>query len=284
MTMLKTRLERLEKLKNEKTAFKDIFDLFEKIFLEREKVKKEIAVFKDYPDEDGIGVRLKEGFPVADQKSFVPDMALFEKYVMVLLDIMAAKNADAVQYLKCRLQQSGESFDAFFEKISSEGAPSYIDSFEKGKDVLVFVINEALKPFFEKYCEGIRDRVTQKRWTGGTCPVCGSYPSISELRGEEGKRYLVCADCSMEWSYDRIRCPFCETEQQQDLEYFTPENDSRYRVMLCKRCKHYLKVIDFREMEKSPVFEVEHLGTLHLDAIARKDGYETEDALVNLIL
>jgi len=32
------------------------------------------------------------------------------------------------------------------------------------------------------------------------------------------------------------------------------------------------------------VFEVEHLATLHLDVIAKKEGYETEDALVHLIL
>jgi len=54
--------------------------------------------------------------------------------------------------------------------------------------------------------------------------------------------------------------------------------------MLCKSCTHYLKVVDFREMEKPPVFEVEHLSTLYLDVIAKKEGYETEDALVNLIV
>ena len=114
--------------------------------------------------------------------------------------------------------------------------------------------------------------------------MCGSFPSISELRGEEGKRYLVCPDCQMEWTHDRIKCPFCGIEEQKKMEYFTPEKESRYRVMLCKSCSHYLKVLDFREMDPPPVFEVEHLATLYLDVIAKKEGYETEDALVNLIL
>jgi len=283
MTTHKTAGEHLAALKAEKEGYKDIFVLFEKIFIEKEKVRKKIAAVKTYPDKDGIRLRLKEGFPVADRTSFAPDPTLLENYFRTLLDIMAVNNADAVAYVKETLQLAG-SFDVFFDKICSEEAEGYIASVEKGKDVLLFSVNEALKPFWEKYCEGIRSAVTEANWTGGTCPVCGSYPSMADLRGEEGRRYLVCAGCSMEWPYARIKCPFCETVVQQDLEYFMPENDARYRVMLCKRCRHYLKMLDFREMESPPVFAVEHLATLHLDVIAQKEGYRTEDALVNLIL
>ena len=284
MSTLETKLARIKELKMKKENFKEIFDLFEKIFIEKEKVKNKIESFKDYPNKDGINLRLKEGFPIADSGSLKPDMDSLEKYFFSLLDVMAEKNSDEVKYIKEVIAVINGGFKAFFEKIFAEDADAYISSFEKGKDVLVFIIKESLKPFLEKYCVGIKEEITEERWVEGTCPVCGSFPSIAELRGEEGKRYLVCPDCSMEWAFERIKCPFCNIDEQKKIEYFSPEKEPWYRVMLCKGCNHYLKVLDYREMEKPPVFEVEQLATLHLDVIAKKEGYVTEDALVNLIL
>jgi FdhE protein len=284
METLQTKLERIEELKLSKKAFKEIFEFFEKIFIEKEAVKGKIESFENYPDQAGIQLRMKEGFPIADSGSFKPDTGALEKYFLTLLNIMAEKNSDEVKYIKDAIAGIDGGFKAFFEKLTAEDADEYISSFEKGRDLLVFIIKESLKPFLEKYCEGIKGEITEENFAGGSCPVCGSFPSLSELSGEEGKRYLVCPDCQMEWTHDRIKCPFCGIEEQKKIEYFTPEKESRYRVMLCKSCRHYLKVLDFREMEKPPVFEVEHLATLHLDVIAKKEGYETEDALVNLIL
>jgi len=284
MEALKTKLERIEELKTGKETFKEIFEFFEKIFIEKDAVNGMVESFDNYPDKDGILLRLKEGFPVVDSRSFEPDMAVLEKYFLVLLDMMSEKNPDEVKYIRDMVPEIEGGFKSFFEKLTAEDADEYITSFEKGKDILVFIIRESLKPFLEKYCDGIKEEITEENFAGGSCPVCGSFPSISELRGEEGKRYLVCPDCQMEWAYDRIKCPFCGIEEQKKMEYFSPEKELRYRVMLCKSCSHYLKVLDFREMEKSSVFEVEHLATLHLDVIAKKEGYETEDALVNLIL
>jgi len=284
MEALKTKLERIEELKSGKETFKEIFEFFEKIFIEKDAVNGMVESFDNYPDKDGILLRLKEGFPVVDSRSFEPDMAVLEKYFLVLLDMMSEKNPDEVKYIRDMVPEIEGGFKSFFEKLTAEDADEYITSFEKGKDILVFIIRESLKPFLEKYCDGIKEEITEENFAGGSCPVCGSFPSISELRGEEGKRYLVCPDCQMEWAYDRIKCPFCGIEEQKKMEYFSPEKELRYRVMLCKSCSHYLKVLDFREMEKSSVFEVEHLATLHLDVIAKKEGYETEDSLVNLIL
>jgi FdhE protein len=284
METLQTKLERIEELKLSKKAFKEIFEFFEKIFIEKEAVKGKIESFDNYPDQAGIQLRMKEGFPIADSGSFKPDTGALEKYFLTLLNIMAEKNSDEVKYIKDAIAGIDGGFKAFFEKLTAEDADEYISSFEKGRDLLVFIIKESLKPFLEKYCEGIKEEITEENFAGGSCPVCGSFPSMAELRGEEGKRYLVCPDCQMEWAYDRIKCPFCGIEEQKKIEYFTPEKESRYRVMLCKSCTHYLKVLDFREMEKPPVFEVEHLATLYLDVIAKKEGYETEDELVNLIV
>ncbi len=284
MEILQTKLERIEDLKSGKETFKEIFEFFEKIFIEKDAVNRAIESFDDYPDKDGILIRLKEGFPIADSGSFNPDMAVLEKYFFTLLEIMAEKNSEEVKYIKAKVAGTDGGFNAFFEKLTAEDADKHISSFKKGKDILVFITKESLKPFLGKYCEGIKEEITEENFAGGSCPVCGSFPFISELRGEEGKRYLVCPDCQMEWTHDRFKCPFCGIEEQKKMEYFTPEKESRYRVMLCKSCSHYLKVLDFREMEKPPVFEVEHLATLHLDVIAKKEGYETEDALVNLIL
>jgi FdhE protein len=72
----------------------------------------------------------------------------------------------------------------------------------------------------------------------------------------------------------RIRCPFCGNEDQQELAYFTVEDDERYRVDVCNACKRYIKMVDFRESKEIPNLDVEDIATLHLDMLANDEGYE----------
>ncbi|MCX7634967.1 MAG: formate dehydrogenase accessory protein FdhE, partial [Syntrophales bacterium] len=122
----------------------------------------------------------------------------------------------------------------------------------------------------EKYGEAI----TKYGWSEGYCPICGKEPKIGEIKEEEGRRFLFCNQCGIEWPYQRIKCPFCGNEEQQSLAYFTVEDDERYRVDVCNECKRYIKIIDFRKNDIEADLDVEDITTIHLDILANEEGYE----------
>ncbi len=72
-----------------------------------------------------------------------------------------------------------------------------------------------MKPLVEKKAEALRALIAGLRWHKGYCPICGSMPELSFIKGEEGQRWLRCALCSHSWRFLRPSCPFCENEDQE---------------------------------------------------------------------
>ena len=108
-----------------------------------------------------------------------------------------------------------------------------------------------------------------------TCPICGNEPVFSLLsEADEGKRFLQCSLCHARWEHARLECPFCRNDEQQNLEYLFYDDDSAYRVNVCKLCRRYLKAIDERACtDRNPVLWMEALLTPYLDEMALAKGY-----------
>ena len=72
----------------------------------------------------------------------------------------------------------------------------------------------------------------------------------------------------------RLKCPFCETEDDKELRYFYAEGEGKaHRVDVCEKCKRYIKTLDIREMAGEVIPIIEDMGTLYLDVLAQKEGY-----------
>jgi FdhE protein len=141
------------------------------------------------------------------------------------------------------------------------------------KKVFSFLVQSSLKPSVEAGMEQVCGELDPETWLKGYCPVCGSLPSLSLLKEEGGKRYLLCSHCSYLWRIDRLFCPFCNNREQKSLQYFCGEGDEAYRIDLCDKCCQYIKTVDYRNLEESdPVLE--DLATLHLDILASQKGYK----------
>ncbi|MEK6655764.1 MAG: formate dehydrogenase accessory protein FdhE, partial [Thermodesulfobacteriota bacterium] len=145
---------------------------------------------------------------------------------------------------------------------------------ENSYDLVELFIEESLRPALEKVVQAYGDVVRKSEWSEGYCPICGREPKIGEIRDEEETRYLFCNQCGFQWSFRRIRCPFCGNEEQQTLAYFTIEGDERYRVDVCNACKRYIKIVDFRETNRKADMDVEDIATLHLDMLSNDEGYD----------
>lgn len=138
---------------------------------------------------------------------------------------------------------------------------------------LSFLVLAALRPSFRCHADRLQSLTESVPWHRPVCPICGSVPSLAELRGEPGLRYLRCALCEAGWRVPRLRCPFCGTTDHTQLRYLTIEDHPGMRLDLCDACHRYLKtrIAPRGEAEADPFGR--DLATLPLDALAWDQGF-----------
>jgi formate dehydrogenase maturation protein FdhE len=109
------------------------------------------------------------------------------------------------------------------------------------------------------------------------CPICGGMPQVSflqirEATSESGNRDLVCATCTINWSYRRVACAYCGEERPTKLGYFhTPEYD-HIRIEACDTCRHYIKGVDLTRLGFA-IPLVDEVAAAALDVWSREHGY-----------
>ncbi len=145
--------------------------------------------------------------------------------------------------------------------------------------VLTLLIRLSLRPALLETARAVQNMMDLKQWHYGHCPVCGSAPRLADLSGEGGKRRLHCSLCETVWSYPRLRCPFCENDNREELSYLRAENEEGLRVDLCGRCNNYLKTIDLREITGPIILPLDDVATWHLDIIAGKHLEDKDSTL-----
>jgi FdhE protein len=137
--------------------------------------------------------------------------------------------------------------------------------------VLGLLLRLSLRPTLVTIAKAVLKQLDLSHWHYGHCPVCGSMPGLADLSGEGGKRRLHCSLCEAAWPYQRLRCPFCENDNREELVYLRAEKEEGLRVDLCGRCNHYLKTIDLRELAGPIIVPLDDTATWHLDIIAARN-------------
>lgn len=150
--------------------------------------------------------------------------------------------------------------------------------------LLVLAVREIGLPLLRKAARLRRDEISKVQWLRGCCPCCGSLPSAAFLSrrnernaeflaGGGGQRVLLCSRCEHRWTTKRVMCPVCETEDPEAIEYVKVSEGRGERVYLCGKCNSYVPCLDLREAADVTALEIEPLGLVHLDILARKRGY-----------
>lgn len=108
-------------------------------------------------------------------------------------------------------------------------------------------------------------------WTLNCCPTCGALPAMAHLRASDRgrERALACGLCGTRWTYARIGCPYCKSDELQHLGVLEPEDDEGFRIDVCKQCGSYLKTY---VGEGGEALALADWTTLHLDAACRERG------------
>ena len=139
--------------------------------------------------------------------------------------------------------------------------------------LLEAIVHATVKPYLVQYARALSGFIQQDKWKQNICPICGGLPDLAYLEEKEGARWLVCSRCDTEWLYKRLECPYCKNNDQSKLGYFT-NDDSIYRLYICKECRKYIKAIDLRATEEKLLFAVERILTINIDNQAREEGYQ----------
>jgi FdhE protein len=277
-TVLKDALQTIQTHRDLSPHYAELLDILEEILILREEYRRRTQREVFPVNEKMIAAKMVGGFPLVDFSSVTCDLTEPQAYFLALLEI-AEKRAPGETGEMARKILDGEIRfnDLIYESFNpppEEDEEASRDEEEASFDLVELFIEESLRPALEKVTARHGDSIRKADWAEGYCPVCGREPKIGEIRDEEGSRYLFCNQCGFEWSYLRIKCPFCGNEEQQSLAYFTIEGDERYRVDVCNECKRYIKIVDFREAKQKADLDVEDIATLHLDMLANDEGYD----------
>lgn len=141
-------------------------------------------------------------------------------------------------------------------------------------DLLVFVLTQLAWPVVAQRSETLFPMVRGLFWNRGYCPICGSFPEISLLRGEEGRRWLRCGFCTAKWPFYRMTCPFCGSRQPDDSEIFLVEGREHERIEACHHCRRYVAGVDLSAFNDEIIPEILSITFMHLDAAVRKEGFQ----------
>jgi len=111
-------------------------------------------------------------------------------------------------------------------------------------------------------------------WNQGSCPICGAWPTLAELRGLDRSRRLRCGRCGADWGLDVLRCSFCDNRDHERQRALVPEKggESR-RVDACDVCHGYLKALAQLGPLAPELIPLEDLASVELDLAAIDRDY-----------
>jgi len=227
-------------------------------------------------DESHLDMLSNQGFSLIDPAAFPMDLPAAGNLLRTICRIAASsgeKLKDAGLAL-LKAMDDGVVADDSLDQYLLKDAQIASLALELGvcADMLGLFFQLAARPSVEKSARQLVGRLADDQTDKSSCPICGKPPLIGEL-DDEGRQWLHCGLCGHRWPVRRMACPLCSNSDSENLSYFFSDAEPEYRVNLCGRCRHYLKVVDVRKMDRCFYAPLEQAASLHLDMLAAEKGY-----------
>ena len=230
--------------------------------------------------ENGVrDIKQREGFPLFSKEDLPLDFDAASDLLKRFLKHLGTTDRDDSKGLRKALEKaeagnewSRKVFDAILRQ-DMKRLSQVAEGVDLDTQVLLFLGQVALRPSIHLLRDALTGDIDKNGWDYGYCPLCGSQPDMAYFT-KTGKRYLHCELCGEEWPFPRIKCPFCNTQDQEKLGYFEAEEEEGFRVYFCRECLRYLKTIDQKVFEEVAPMELENLATIHLDLLANEHGFK----------
>jgi len=268
-------LEKLSKWQQSEGSLPEFVEFYRRLLHIQTDAKAHLSVAPPRFTEAEVSERMIHGVPLLEWQALALDWSalqgLFQEVAALAGEYYKAESGE-FENLKEII--SDTSFLQEVTRVWYEGGSllPLATSRSLSGGALAAVVHSAVKPFLTTYSEEIITLVDQERWRRGYCPICGGKPDFASLDKERGARWLLCSRCDAQWLFQRLQCPYCDTQDQNALAYFTGD-DGLYRLYICQQCKSYLKTIDLRQTEEEILLPLERVLTLDMDRQGREMGY-----------
>ena len=132
-----------------------------------------------------------------------------------------------------------------------------------------------IQPFAEEL-RRLVDTEFRENWFRKECPVCGRKTTVGKLI--DRKRYFVCNFCSTEDRVPLLICNYCDNSDQHELAFYSIKGLNNLHIDFCKKCSHYVKMIDEDKTVKDEhiPFGLEDIFTLKLDIVAQEQNLKRD--------
>jgi len=226
--------------------------------------------------EETVLSQLRQGFPLLSFDDLLLDWKLVQNQFRMVIDILAdyvAEEMEDTQELKDLASDSSTLQQAARDWYQGLSLSSIATKQNISEELLSAAIQATLRPFLTAHSEVLCGLVKQDLWRRRQCPVCGGKPDFTFLETERGARWLLCSRCDTEWLFQRLECPYCGSQNQDDLSYLTDDQEL-YRLYTCENCHSYIKAIDLRKANSDVSLLIERVITVDLDRQAEEAGYK----------
>ncbi len=245
-------------------------EFYQRLLCIQSKVEQRIGVLKIALNSEAIRERIESGLPLITFAELTLDWSLLQDTVAEVIALFADFRDLYGEPPRSLRELSKEAVRAWFE---SARLPATATADDANEEFLEAIIHATLKPFLVSHAKALLNLVSQEGWRRRYCPICGGRPDFAFLDKERGARWLLCSRCDAEWLFQRLECPYCGTQNQNALAYFTDE-DGLYRLYVCQQCHTYIKAIDLRQTESKIFLSLERVLTLDMDRQALEKGYK----------
>ncbi len=268
-------LERLDEWQQSDGSLPEVVEFYKRLLHIQTNIEPHLYTPQPILPQAEVLDRLRQGIPLLEWQDLSLDWStlqnLFQKVTDVAGEYYKAASGD---FARLRDIASDISLLQAATKAWYDGQSlsSLAATHAVSEELLAAVIHSAVKPFLTAHSEELISLVEQERWRRGYCPICGGKPDFASLDKERGARWLLCSRCDAQWLFQRLQCPYCDTQDQNALAYFT-DDDGLYRLYVCQQCRSYLKAVDLRRTEEEILLPLERVLTVDMDRQGREKGY-----------
>ncbi|MDD4870636.1 MAG: formate dehydrogenase accessory protein FdhE [Kiritimatiellae bacterium] len=269
----------ITKIKKEMPSLAIILSTYGKVFSEKVRLREELPFIMDVPVSPPDPLRFSHGMTLLNEGIFPLSTDSMEKVRDRMIPVLSRafpKIRPVLRKLKAALKKNQLDLKTCMESMlhnRDEIISQTASRLETDPFTLKFILGQLLKPLIERQAENLRSLIENLGWQKGYCPVCGSFPVLSYLKGDEGQRWLICGLCGHKWRFMRTQCPFCENEDPKKSELCFVEDRAYERAEMCHQCKRYLTGIDLRKYPYEFIPEVALTGMMYLDVLAQGKGF-----------
>jgi FdhE protein len=269
----------VKRLKDQMPPIEKVLSAYGEVLMEKARLRAELPLLKVPPPSAPDPFQFSQGVPLLTEDTmihFMDSLKNAHDRMLPVLEKAFPKISPVIQKLRVALEERELDLKSCMETLLSGGDEKMGEiAFGLGTESLTikFILGQLMKPFMEKLAKTYKPLIQNLTWHRGYCPICGSFPELSYLVEKEGQRWLRCSLCGHEWRFMRTRCPFCENDDQEKMEFYFIEDRNHERAEICYQCKRYLVSIDLRKCSDEVVLEVASLGMVYLDILAQGRGY-----------